>query len=66
LAGYDPDQLDRVLDWDVRDGLLAIEARMKDEAMADHRHAELIWAVLAAGGKSKDDRGPTPPPILRA
>jgi hypothetical protein len=45
--------------------MLAYEDLLRDDARQAHDHDTLVWAILAAGGRTKERRGPKPPPILR-
>lgn len=60
-----PDRFDAVLDFGVRDGLLAYEQILRDEAREDYRTNVLIWATLAAGRVAKEKKAPAKPPILK-
>lgn len=64
LAGT-PDRYETVLDYGVRDGLLAYEQILRDEARMDYHTSTLVWAALAATGATKQKKPPAAPPILK-
>jgi hypothetical protein len=63
VAGWDHDKVQRVLDWPIREMLLAFVAELKSQALAAYQSALLIWATRSAfNGKLKK---PPLPEILR-
>jgi len=62
LAGFDPDAMDRVRRWILRDALLAYEHQLRETAARDYRDALLRHAMLAPW--AKDLKPPRMPPIL--
>lgn len=53
-----------MLGWDVREGLIAYRERIaKPAALDEHRHATMVWAVMART-KQYDGDAPKPPSIL--
>jgi hypothetical protein len=53
----------RVLDWQLRDVLLAYLARRRREARSRYQHAQLVWAVIATQVKTPPEH-PALPRIL--
>ena len=63
VAGWDHNEVQRVLDWPLREVLLCYVARLKDEALRGYQTAMIVWASRTAmGGKTKQ---PELPAILR-
>ncbi len=63
VAGWDHDEVQRVLDWPLREMLLCYVAHLKDEALRGYQTALIVWASRSAfGGKQKQ---PDLPVILR-
>jgi hypothetical protein len=63
LADYDPDALERVLHWPIREGLMAYQARLRREAAQRYSEELTIWAILAPHTK-KRSKPPQRPRIL--
>jgi len=63
VAGWDHDEIQRVLDWPLRELCLAYLARLKADALRTYETALLVWASRTAfGGKTKP---PELPGILK-
>jgi hypothetical protein len=58
----DPDDVDRVLTWPVREALLAYLARARADTQREYDVARLMWAAAAAFGGGGDP--PPRPPLL--
>ena len=59
VAGHDPERIERVLDWPLRDIFVAFSERTRQAALERYRAELLVWAVLAPYQK----RPPKPPAI---
>jgi hypothetical protein len=64
VAGHDPDRADRILDWPLRELLLAYIETMKAAALESYRHASIMWALTAPHSK-KAQKPPRVPSILK-
>lgn len=64
MSDWDPVHARKVVKWSLREALLAYLARLRKEAMENHRIEFLVWAMLAPYGKKKTDP-PRLPDILR-
>ena len=53
-----------MLDWPLADLLAACRQKMKAAALENHRHAEVLWALIAPHSKKKLDP-PEVPAILK-
>lgn len=63
VAEWDHDAVQRVLNWPLREVLLAYVARLKADALRGYQTALLVWASRTAmGGKTKP---PDLPNILK-
>lgn len=63
IAGWDYARAQQLLDWPLREVLLAYLHLVRDRALADHRFNTIMWRIGSAfGGKSNP---PRPPPILK-
>jgi hypothetical protein len=63
VGGWDHDEIQRILDWPLRELLLRYVALMKEQAMRGYQTSLLVWASRTAmGGKQKP---PDLPVILR-
>jgi hypothetical protein len=58
LACYDPDQYDRILHWQIREGLLAYTNKIREEAKVEYRLQKIAYYT----GNLK--KMPKPPKIL--
>lgn len=63
LANYDVNQYERVLDWPIREALIAFRAQVRREAFMRHAVRVLRWAVLAPHTKDRVPE-PKPPTVL--
>ena len=54
-----------MLDWPVRDGMLAFEEQLRADAVVEYHHAVLQWTVLFAAGRAKSKKPPPKPAILK-
>lgn len=61
LADHDYDRAQQVADWPIREGLLALTERMRDQAIETFRHEQIFWALKVPILKTK----PKPPEIPR-
>lgn len=64
MADWNPVHAREVVRWPLREALLSYLARLKREAMENHRTELIVWAVLAPYSKKKTDP-PRMPDILR-
>lgn len=64
LAGYDWDRAQRVVNWPLREALLAFENLLQREAADVYAREVQTWAQLAPHMKKKS-KPPKPPEILR-
>ena len=64
LANHDHDRAARVMRWPLREGLLAYVAVARRQAILEHRHEELYWAIMARELVTRARRPPHPPSIL--
>ena len=63
VAGWDHDEVQRILDWPLREVLLKYIAHLTAEAMRGYQTAMIVWATRTSmGGKQKP---PELPSILR-
>src|SRR5690606_324129 len=46
VAGHDYERAHAVSNWPIREGLLAYVHLLRKDAIAHHRHEELVWAAL--------------------
>ncbi|HET7552198.1 MAG TPA: hypothetical protein VFK04_12980 [Gemmatimonadaceae bacterium] len=53
----------KVLDWQLRDVLLAYLAWLRREARSRYQHAQLLWGIIATQ-VTKPPEHPTLPPVL--
>lgn len=63
LARFDPARYADVLQWPIREGLLAMEQLLREYAETEFRAATLRYTILAQW--SKDAKPPKLPAILR-
>ena len=64
LAHYQPDRIERVLRWPLREALIGYRQRMLESARETYRHELALWASVAPHS-SKKSQPPQPPAILR-
>jgi hypothetical protein len=64
MAGHDPAQFDRLMDWPLRDLFLAYIARLREAARDSYEVDLLVWAILAPHQK-RVPRAPDLPAILK-
>lgn len=62
LAEHNPSKIKEVMTWPVRDGLICLEHKIKQNAIETFKHQQLIWALLAP--HCKDAEQPTAPDFL--
>lgn len=66
VAGFDHDKAQRILGWPLSEALEAFEDVLRRDALAQFRHEEQVWALLAPHvPKGSRKRPPERPPILR-
>lgn len=65
LSEYNPEYLDRYLQWHLRDALLAYEDRLRQRALEDYRTELLCYACVAPHAKKGTLKPPKPPRILQ-
>lgn len=61
LSGYNPESLDRVVEWPLRDVLLGYEHHLREQARIEYHLGLKMYAALAPHTKSKT----SPPKIPR-
>ena len=64
LANHDPTRIAGVLRWPLREALLAYVQRLRVQALAEWRHAELCY-VAVAPHSTKPGNPPKEPRVLR-
>jgi hypothetical protein len=64
LANYDPVLIQAVLRWPLREALVAYVQRLRVQALAEWRHAELCY-VSVAPHSTKPGNPPKEPRVLR-
>lgn len=60
LAGHDYDRAQCVAQWPIREGLLAIEHRLRTLALESYRHARLEWLLSIPVSKNAPPEPPRP------
>lgn len=65
LAEYNPGLFDQVLSWPLRDALLALEHRKREEALVAYRHEQVLFTLQAPYVKKGQLKPPRVPAILR-
>jgi len=64
LAAYQPDLIEAVLRWPLREALIGYREKMLASARAAYSHELSMWAAIAPHS-SKKMEPPKPPAILR-
>jgi hypothetical protein len=64
LADYQPDRIEAVLRWPLREALIGYREKMIASARAAYRHELALWASIAPHSAKKSEP-PKPPAILR-
>jgi hypothetical protein len=64
LAQYQPDRIEGVLRWPLREALIGYREKMISAARAAYRHELALWASIAPHSAKKSEP-PKPPAILR-
>lgn len=62
LAEHNPSLIKAVMQYPIRDGLLLLEYKMKQQAVENFKHQQIVWAMLAP--HSKDAKPPELPDFL--
>jgi hypothetical protein len=62
LCGYDIDRYTVARRWPLREALISMEFRAREQALAQYRWEMAIWAALAP--HSKNSKQPKPPEVL--
>jgi hypothetical protein len=64
LAEYQPDRIEAVLRWPMREALIGYREKMLASARHTYQHELTLWASVAPHS-SKKSSPPQPPSILR-
>lgn len=62
LSDYDYDRALRIADWPIREGLIALSHRIREQAREGYDQSSLLWTISAPYRK----RGAQPPAIPRS
>ncbi len=66
LSGYNPERLDQILGWHLRDALLSYEEHYRLQTELAFRHAQICFAILAPHLDKNRRKPPKLPEILKA
>lgn len=64
LAEYQPDRIEAVLRWPLREACIGYKEKMLASARAQYKHELALWASIAPHSAKKSEP-PKPPAILR-
>ena len=66
LAHFDPQRSQQVKRWPLREACLCYVQLMKDAALEDFRHRQLVYAIAAPYADKKTAEPPKVPEILKS